>query len=358
MASSKTQGKWTIRDIAREAGVCIKTVSHVMNNKPGVGEETRARVMRIIQEAGYQPHMGARALRARNTGAMGVIVPAPSAIVPLNQSLFVWTFEQLYRLFGQRGEHISFDMNPYADKLSGDYARGLWQQLYKACILVGPLAVNDTTIVRIHKWGAPYLAVGRLDGLPELSSATIDYEEGAYMSTKFLIERGHTHIGMLKALPGYQPGVERLRGYVRALEEAGITPDMDLVHAVSFEAHVMKNRAYRILANPNVTAIVDASGLEDAASIREAARLAGRKPGDDFEIVSWTYVNDAAVMREAAAHLWLPVREAAGEGLEKLADWVYGERSEPVNVLYRPTLSTDVHEREVAKPRRLFTFSE
>jgi len=272
--------------------------------------------------------------------------------------MFMWLFVELYRIFGSQGEYVCWDLNPYTTSMHGDYARGVWEQLYKACVVAGPLATDDTTIHRLHASGTPYMALGRLDSLPDCSSATVDYEEGAYLSTRFLLDRGHTRIAMLKAFTGFQPGVERRRGYLRALEEAGVAPDENLIRSVIFGASNIANVLHRLLVSSDVTALIDCSATEDATSLREGARRAGRTPGDDFEIVAWTYVDNAAVLSEATAHVWLPVREAAAEGFELLAAWTRGEREEPVRILYRPVLNEEVAHGEIARPRRLFELLE
>ena len=67
---------------------------------------------------------------------------------------------------------------------------------------------------------------------------------------------------------------------------------------------------------------------------------------------------DTAVMREACAHVWLPIREAATEGLELLADWYFRGKAGPIQILYRPTLMETAHDRELEKPRKLFDLIE
>ena len=79
-------------------------------------------------------------------------------------------------------------MNPSAAPNSVDYARSIWENLFSACVLVSPLRLDDATIPRIHHSGIPYLSLGRLDSFSECSSATADYEQGAYMSTKYLLD--------------------------------------------------------------------------------------------------------------------------------------------------------------------------
>lgn len=347
-------GAWTIHDIARVAGVSAKTVSRVANGEPGVGPEARARISKIIEQVGYQPHTGARSMRRPPKDCIGVTFAAPMDEAPVNQHLLVWLFSELYRTFGMRGKFVCWDLQPPKTEKGLDYARGLWQYRFGGCVIIGPLATDDRTIHRIHESGCPYVAIGRLDSLPSLSHAVVDYEEGAYLSTKFLLDRGHTRISMLKAFHDYQPGVERYRGYLRAMTAANIAPSDGLVRSVSFGTRDLANAVYRLLLDTSVTALIDTSGCEDAESIREGAHRAGRVPGRDFEVVCWTYTHNAVVMSEACAHVWLPTREAASEGFELLAQWFEGERKGPIEVLYRPTLYLTPKDDEQPRPKRLF----
>jgi LacI family transcriptional regulator len=348
----------TIYDIAREAKVSAKTVSRVINDKGGVGANTRARVLEIIERVGFHPHIGARALRGRQNACIGVILPAPSEIVPISQTFFIWLFAELYRIFGRHGEYINYDMNPYVLGSQTNYGRGVFENLYKACVVSGPLAINDPIIPRIHATGIPYVTLSRLDSLPECSCAVVDYEEGAYISTKFLIDRGHRRIAMLKAFEGYQAGVERVRGYTRALEEAGLSFDENLIRSVSFGATNVANMVHRLLVDDSVTALIDCSATEDACSLREGMRRAGRTIGKDVDVVAWTYSENAPVLNDACAHVWLPLIEAATEGLEQLAEWTRGTRTEPIHIVFRPVMFTSWSNAELSKPKRLFDVRE
>lgn len=358
LAGQNASGDWTIYDVAREAGVSAKTVSRVLNEKGGVSDRTRERILSIMRAVDYHPHIGARGLRGKLRGCIGVTVSAPLDIVPVNQAFFLWLFAELYRAFGIRGEYLCFDMNPYFSGHTTDYARGCWEKLFKACLIAGPLLYEDTILERIHRTGMPYMTLGRLDSLPECSCATVDYEEGARLSTQFLLDRGHKRIAMLKAFSEFQPGVERQRGYSKALQEAGLVVEDHLSRSVTFGTRNVADMVYRLLSDHSVTALIDGSAAEDASSIREGARRAGRVPGKDFEIVAWTYADNAAVLNEASAHVWLPVREAVTEGIEQLAAWIDGARSGPFQVIYRPVLNEVVTNGEIPKPKRLFELQD
>jgi len=346
------QRKRTIRDIAQAAGVSTKTVSLVLNGKPGVNEKTRTRVLDVVRESGYRPNRGAQMLRGVGSPSIGITLPAPPDRVPLSQSFFLWLFDEIFRIFAPRGYYVTFDLNPYAIGPDVDYARGIWESAYSSCILCGPIAHDDETLPRIHAAGIPYVAFGRAN-FP-CSHATVDYEDAAYRSTRFLIERGHRHIGMLKAFSGFHPAFERQQGYRRALDEAGLPYQPHYIQSVSFEKSDVAAHVHEILRHREVTALVECSGTEDARAIREGAQSVGRVPGKDFDIVDWSYVENTCVLSEACAHVWLPVREAASEGLTHLAAWIDGERDGPIEVLYRGTLSEHNGHEEVSQFRRLF----
>lgn len=347
--------KVTIYDIAKEAGVSPKTVSKVLNCKGGVNEDTRKKVLEIIEKLGYRPNIFARSLRVNRPACVGVTFPAPVEVTPFSQNFFLWLFSQLYKLFGRNGEYICFDMAPYEGDKSGNYARGVFNGLFNSCIVAGPISINDTTVFRIHEVGIPYITFGRLPHFPELSSAAVDYEEAAYISTKFLIERGHKKIALLQGFPNYQPGHERIRGYQRALEEAGLVFDMNLIRPVNFAVRNIANKIQHLLSDKEVTALIDSSGMENGEALRTGIRYAGREIVKDCEVVTWTYEAQGVVMREASAHVWLPVRESASEGMEWLARWLKGEVQGPAKIIFRPVL--DIHrkgDKEIEADFRFF----
>ena len=352
--AQKSSGRYTIHDIAHELGVSARTVSRVINNQAGVGKATRNRVEALIREVNFHPHSGARSLRRQRLDCIGVAVTSPPNIIPVSNDILTWLFFELNRIF-KAGEFIGFDMNPPLQDDQYDYARGVSEQRYGACVVAGPLRTHDSIIHRIHDSGCPYMVMGRLDSFPDVSCATVDYEEAAYISTKFLVDKGHTRIGILLGLEGFQPGVERRRGYQRALDEAGIPFDEALIRPTTFDSDQNVRLTHRLLLDRNITALVESSGTEDASSIGEGARRAGRMPGENLDIVEWTYTYKASVVSEAVAHIWLPLREAGSEGLELLADWFYERRAEPFQVLYHPILYETPKNGEVAPPRPVFT---
>ena len=347
----------TIRDVARLAGVSTKTVSRVLNGEAYVAKSTLARVKRVMQDLDYYPHAGAQNLRAGQRNCIGVTFSATLDRVPISETLLSYLFSHLYRLFGAKGIEVSFDFGPGVPSDSPDYARGLWSRRFGGLVVLGPLAASDPVVARIHASMHPYLTTSRTDSLPECSSAAVDLERAAYMSTKFLLDRGHRRIALLTSFEGYNAGAERRRGHAQALLEAGIEKDESLIRGTPFVSDKVSMLIHRLLMDRKITALIDSSAGQDSKGIREGVRLAGRTIGKDVEVLCWTYTDSAVVMSEACAHVWVPIREALVEGLEWLAEWFNEEREGPINVLYQPTLYETQGMEETLKPKPVFDVS-
>ena len=90
----------TIHDVAKAAGVSIKTVSNVLNDNPKVGPETRLRVRRLVDEMGYRPNLSARGLRSGKTGVIGLAVPS------LRETYFAELADSVIRAAAKRGLRV------------------------------------------------------------------------------------------------------------------------------------------------------------------------------------------------------------------------------------------------------------
>jgi len=349
--------RYTIHDIARELGISARTVSRVINQQNGVRRDLRERVEQFVKEVGYEPHAGARSLRKTPQTCIGIVSASPLRALPLSEPLLAWLFGQMYRLFGQRGAFVEFDLNPPSNNGVRDYGRGLWQRRYTALAVVGAFPVTDTLLPRIHDTGLPYVALARLRGAEYCNTATVDYEEATYLSTRHLLARGHKRIGLLMSLDGFQPGAERRAGYWRALEEASVCFEASLVRAIPLAANGVRDGLAALLSEEGVTAVVDCSGAEDAEGLRAGARLANRAIGPDLEMVVWTYTSGACILREAVAHVFLPVRESVTEGLERLSGIIYENKGQGFQILYKPVLFTPEDGPEMKRPRSVFDVS-
>ena len=220
----------TIKDIAKISGVSVSTVSRVLNNHPDVSEDVRHKVMAVVEEYNYIPNNSARALGQSKSDNIGLIVRGisnpfyTSIIHEIEQDIEKAGYTLVMQQIGSCDDELLAGAMMERDKR----LRGL-------IFLGGRL---DSTKDQIAGIGVPFVncssnnAYGTLDA-DSYSSVSIDDTQTAYEAVKELYKEGHRRIAVLLARPD-DGSVSQIRyeGYVKALTEAGMAPDKDLIISV------------------------------------------------------------------------------------------------------------------------------
>ncbi|MBQ9915827.1 MAG: LacI family DNA-binding transcriptional regulator [Microbacterium sp.] len=238
----------TLHDVARAAGVSIKTVSNVINNYPHVRSETRERVEAAIDELQYRPNQAARSLRSGRADMIGLIVP------DLRNPYFAELADDVMRAARARGfsvliEQFDAERDSELAALRGARRRGLDGVLYSV------LSLGEDDAALLDEVGMPMVLLGERIFHSAHDHVTMRNTEAAYAATAHLIAAGRRRILALGSHPGEVVGSAglRLRGYEAALAEAGRKLDPRLVVPV--------DRWHRIDGAEAMRAVLDA-GVE------------------------------------------------------------------------------------------------
>lgn len=213
----------TLHDVARSAGVSIKTVSNVINDYPHVRPDTRARVQAAIGELGYQPNLSARSLRSGKTGAIALALPE------LSLSYFAELADTVIEAAERLGQVVIIEQT------GGDRERELqlltsWRRKMTDGLIFSPLGMGMDDVARL---GVPYpivlLGERIFDGPTD--HVTMRNVEAARAATEHLIGLGRRRIAVVGAHEGEVIGSAglRLRGYREALDAAGIPFDERII---------------------------------------------------------------------------------------------------------------------------------
>jgi len=213
----------TMHDVARVAGVSIKTVSNVINEYPHVRPGTRDKVMQAIEELDYRPNLSARGLRLGRTGIIGLAVPA------LRENYFAELADSVIREAEKRGlgvviEQTSGDRETELLTFSGGRLR------FVDGLIFSPVSLGQAD-VDVLDVGFPLVLLGeRIFGGPT-DHVTMVNVDAARAATEHLIRSGRKRIAVVGAHDGEVIGSAglRLRGYREALEAAGIPFDPTLI---------------------------------------------------------------------------------------------------------------------------------
>lgn len=274
--------KLTISDIARLAGVSKKTVSRVINRSGLVKEETRDKILRIVEEHGYRPDPQARALALRRSHLVALITnqPNPQYIVDMMAGI----------LDGLAGTHYQLVVRPCdrsSPTLHNELREIIQHQKFFGVILTPSISEDDELIGILHEIGCPYVRIAAVSlDVPDNMVETHDYV-GAAEAARHIAELGHERIAHIHGPDTFLSAKERLRGFRVGLAEFGlkIRDEYLLTGAYTFESGIECGEQLLSLEEPP-TAVFTGND-EMAVGVYQAVRRAGLQVPDDLSIVGF-----------------------------------------------------------------------
>lgn len=290
----------TINDIAKQAGVSPSTVSRVLNNTGLVKEETKRRVLQIVEESKFVPNVFARSLSNENLiNNVGLIVPN------IENPFFAALAEGVSAAADECG-YNSFLFNTNEDvKKELRYLQTSQEQRLRGILMV-PVVENDTVnrsyLMRLP---IPVVMIDRESYNTNFDGVFSDDVEGAYNAVEALIKNGHTKIAQIIGPQTTKPGRARLQGYQQALSAYHIPYREEYVVEGLFqkeESYEGMKKLMKLKDPP--TAIFSANNLTSIGVLKylkEHNLRLGRDISmigyDDIEVLEYTDMNLSTVSR-------------------------------------------------------------
>lgn len=212
-----------IFDIARVARVSKTTVSRVINNQPGVKDDTRRKVQDTIEKLNYIPNQAARSLASRKSGVIGVIYNEINVSVYLKLANLLEKYAAMYNyniVFCSSNDDYN-SKSRYVQYFTGGAADGL--------ILFGSDIKDKELVQRIINAKFPLVIIENHFNDIKVNDILIDNFSGAKKAVNYLIELGHTKIAHITGNINHKAASERMNGYVEALKENGVSYNKDYV---------------------------------------------------------------------------------------------------------------------------------
>jgi LacI family transcriptional regulator len=272
----------TQKDVAIAAGVSQAAVSMVLNRieTPSVSQQTRARILKLAEQLGYQPNHLARNLRSSKTMTLACVIP------DITNPFYPGLVRGLQRTAAPAG----YDVLIYdTDGLREGEQRAIdWLLQGRADGVVGAFFhLRVPELARLSRRGVPLVRLEsekKNRGDLPIDSVCINNAAAAAAMTRFLIERGHRTIAMIRGEHG--PGKYRAAGYAVVMREAGLMPEFVMAEAYSERAGARAMHDLLQASNRRVTAVFGASDVL-ALGAMEAARAAGLSVPDHMAVVGF-----------------------------------------------------------------------
>jgi LacI family transcriptional regulator len=277
--------------VAERAGVSVNTASRAINNKPDINLETKKRVLQIAKELGYIRNAAAVALRTKKTGTIGVV--------------------------------IADNRNPfYAEVLNGNLL------LAKRVdgLLITPVQDKDDDIKNLIDANIPFVVVGRDFENIEVDAIYNDEVKGGFLTTEYLIKKGHKRIALIDGFLYKSPAKGRLEGYKKALNKYRIPLDDSLMSVGDINIEDGYERTKQMLGkNIDFTAIFAYNDMMAFGAMR-AIKEKGLRIPEDIGLVGYDDIPFSSLISPALTTIRLKKQELGVESVKLLLSRINSNR--------------------------------
>ncbi|WP_338449135.1 catabolite control protein A [Niallia oryzisoli] len=270
----------TIYDVAREANVSMATVSRVVNGNPNVKPTTRKKVLEVIDRLGYRPNAVARGLASKKTTTVGVIIPDISNVFFAELARGIEDIATMYKY-----NIILSNSDQNKDKELHLLNTMLGKQVDGLVFMSGNITKEH--VEEFEKSPVPIVLAGSIEETGKIPSVNIDHEQAAFDAVTTFIEEGHKTIGLVIG-PLHDPINihKKLAGYKRALSEAGIEYNEELIVEGDYTYDSGIEAFEKLLEAQNRPTAIMVGSDEMALGVVHGAEDKGFVIPDDFEVIT------------------------------------------------------------------------
>jgi len=299
----------TIRDVAKEAGVAISTVSNVLNNVDVVSEDTKRRVLESVENLKYVPNMNARFLKSNKNNTVGLFLSSIQG--------------DFYRMLTQ-AVHMQCKLKNY---LLNIYIsnENTSEEIYSMIIssgVEGAIVFNerlhDEYINRIAMTNMPIVFIAKEYTGNNMSSVIIDNYEGGTTAMEYLIRQGHRRIGYVHGVPNVDDEA-RYQAYIDVLKKYNLPLDESIILRGYFEfALAYSEMRVLLLNNVKLPDAFFCANDEMAWGCISALTEAGIKVPDQVSVIGYDDITLSSYYTPALTTIHSPVTELGNASAAEL----------------------------------------
>ena len=282
--------RYTIKDIAAQAGVSVTTVSRVINDQNDVSEETRKKVKAIIKRVGYVANASAQHLAGAKMNSIGLLMPG----------LGSGYSTEIIRGVAEAAAEAEYDLVLYAahePQGVGGKEKNILTLLTRGkvdgVVVILPRTVSQQ-LNRLWNSGIPVVIVDhRATGGTVPSVAATNFQ-GGLDGTRYLLGLGHQRIGFITGDLQVPAAIERLEGYKQALIDAGISVDDSIIVNGYFDTKSGYQAAQTLMKHEDPPTAIFASNDDSALGAMAAIKEMGFRIPEDISIIGFDDIPRAA----------------------------------------------------------------
>ncbi|PHR92187.1 MAG: LacI family transcriptional regulator [Robiginitomaculum sp.] len=304
----------TITEVAKYAGVSVKTVSRVMNNYEHISPKTKARVEKAMQDLQYTPSTVARQMRLGDSLSIGMLYSDPSGgyQARLNHAVLKACSDArrylAVELFDEKGADWVKQVEAFLDRTK-----------VKNLILVPPMCDSTDVHELLHDRDVNFVLVSPSRPVQGALSLAMDDRLAAKEMVRHFIDLGHTKIGHISGHPGHIASLLRRQGYEEAMTKAGLSINEAYVASGRFKFREALEIADRMLSMKDRPTAIFASNDEMAAAVVMKASRLGLSIPEDLSVAGFDDTPIAQTIWPELTTVAQPFEQIANEAVKALS---------------------------------------
>jgi DNA-binding LacI/PurR family transcriptional regulator len=303
--------KTRIKDVAREAGVSIATVSHVINNTRAVSDATRRRVMRAIEDCNYYPNVTARSLASGRSSTLGLLIS------DISNPFFPDLVKSIETVAFEKGYDVILSNTDYDAERTGNYVRRfIERKVAGVALMTSELDIG--LIEELARFHVPVVFLDLGSAGVCMSNLVVDYEAGIEEAIGHLVSLGHSRIAYIGGPQRLRSAARRFEAFCDSMRRHLPDPQPQMIYEADFRLHGGRSAAREMLASTErPSAVIVANDMMALGAIEEFRERGIRVP-EDISIVGFDDIAFAALSSPPLTTICLPRTELGREAVEAL----------------------------------------
>ncbi|MFL0269150.1 LacI family DNA-binding transcriptional regulator [Candidatus Clostridium radicumherbarum] len=329
----------TIKEVAKMAGVSPSTVSRVISDSPRISEETKKTVRQAMESLGYHPNAIARSLVSKATKTIGIVMPQSTESAFLNpffpqalSGVSAAAHEQGYCILLSTGNDEAEQLESIESIVMGGRVDG---------VIIMYSAVDNIVLDTLKKMNIPVVVIGKPIKAKDTLFVDNDNVLAAFTVTEKLIKNGHTKIAIMSGSFKFVVSLDRLDGYMNALNKYKIPFKKEYIAELS---EFVKESGYNMAKGfldleERPTALVVTDDVM-AFGAMDAIKEKGLKIPQDIEIMSFNNVPSAELTQPSLTSVDIDAFSLGYEASKLIIEKIEGKDTKdkviiPTKIIYR-----------------------
>jgi len=315
----------TIRDVAKESGVSVATVSYVLNNGPRpVGADTRERVLDVMRRMNYVPSATARRLAGRQMHTVGVLFGYVETEI-LTNPYAATVLQGILSAAAEARYNVTLFTLPWegAETSAVEFRDGRTDGV----LVVAPLTISDM-ISGLTAQEIPVVSVSGPSQVPGVPFVDVDNHRGARLATEYLLSLGHTRIAHISGHPDHADVLVRRSVFLQTMADAGIPVPPAYVPEGTYHWPHAREIVRTLLSRSDRPTAIFAGNDTLAIHCLEVARMVGLRVPEELSIIGFDDLPMAALVSPQLTTIRQPLIEIGARATRLLIRLIAAKEDE------------------------------